>query len=786
MAAGRSLGSVGGRAAHASAHGALGSVPRHRGERRDRVDRRTPRRSGAVAAQRQPARTACDGAAWRGRRSVGAGSTTVPGPTTVAGATAYVEVDWDEALDLAAAELRRVRDDPRQRVDLRRLVRLGERRSVPPRPEPAPPVPELHRRLHVVGQLATRSARSEVLLPHVIGAHATCRYRATTLADDPRAHRPRRRVRRDEPEERVGRPGRRDPAHARPVASPRPADAALRVRADQPAARRPPGRASARRGTRSGPGTDTAVMLGLAHVAADRGPGRHRRSSTGTPSGGIDSTAYVSGDADGSPKTPEWAAVDLGRRRRDDPRPRPSDGAGPNAGHGQLVDAARRARRAAGVDGRRAGRAARPDRAARRRVRPRLRIDGRRRAARGVAVPAADVPAGSQPGRGRTSRSPGSRDLLDRSRASTLDFNGDALALPDIRLVYWAGGNPFHHHQDLFGCGARFARPDTVDRARAVLDRDGPPRRHRPAGTTYARARRRRGRPQRRVRHRDAPGARRRSASRATTTRSSRARRAARRRRRVHRRADAFDWLEHMYDGVPASSGVGRRSTSRSSTSSGSTARLGCRPARTHHTMFEDFRADPTRASAVDTQRPHRAVRRRRSTASATTTAPAIPTWIEPVEWLGGRRAARVSVGAGGEPAVDAAARPARRRRPQPGRQGRRPRADPDPSGRRRGSRDLRRRHRRVFNDRGACLAGAVVTDEVRPSVVQLSTGAWFEPVDRSTASGSAWHGNPNVLTADRGTSRLAQGSIGQLALVEVERFDGEAPLPQGHVPPID
>ena len=71
------------------------------------------------------------------------------------------------------------------------------------------------------------------------------------------------------------------------------------------------------------------------------------------------------------------------------------------------------------------------------------------------------------------------------------------------------------------------------------------------------------------------------------------------------------------------------------------------------------------------------------------------------------------------------------------------------------------------------------------PSVVQLSTGAWFEPVvvdgERICVAG-----NPNVLTADRGTSRLAQGSIGQLALVDVARFDGEAPLPQGHVPPID
>ncbi len=31
----------------------------------------------------------------------------------------------------------------------------------------------------------------------------------------------------------------------------------------------------------------------------------------------------------------------------------------------------------------------------------------------------------------------------------TVPYNGRDLVYPDIRLVYWAGGNPFHHHQDL-------------------------------------------------------------------------------------------------------------------------------------------------------------------------------------------------------------------------------------------------------------------------------------------------------------------------------------------------
>ena len=32
---------------------------------------------------------------------------------------------------------------------------------------------------------------------------------------------------------------------------------------------------------------------------------------------------------------------------------------------------------------------------------------------------------------------------------SPFDYNGGRFSYPDIQLIYWAGGNPFHHHQDL-------------------------------------------------------------------------------------------------------------------------------------------------------------------------------------------------------------------------------------------------------------------------------------------------------------------------------------------------
>jgi biotin/methionine sulfoxide reductase len=92
----------------------------------------------------------------------------------------------------------------------------------------------------------------------------------------------------------------------------------------------------------------------------------------------------------------------------------------------------------------------------------------------------------------------------------------------------------------------------------------------------------------------------------------------------------------------------------------------------------------------------------------------------------------------------------------------------------------------RVFNDRGACLAGVVISTAVRRQVVQLSTGAWFEPFDAEAGDFTCIAGNPNVLTMDRGTSRLSQGSVGQLCLVEIERYEGDAPMPTGHIAPVD
>jgi len=109
---------------------------------------------------------------------------------------------------------------------------------------------------------------------------------------------------------------------------------------------------------------------------------------------------------------------------------------------------------------------------------------------------------------------------------------------------------------------------------------------------------------------------------------------------------------------------------------------------------------------------------------------PGHPTWLEPAEWLGAPLAGRY---------------PPPSRREQPTARlhsqldvgafsqstkvrGREPiRINPID---RRGARHRRATWSACFNDRGSCLAGAAVTDTVRPARVQLSTVAWYDPLD--------------------------------------------------------
>lgn len=81
----------------------------------------------------------------------------------------------------------------------------------------------------------------------------------------------------------------------------------------------------------------------------------------------------------------------------------------------------------------------------------------------------------------------------------------------------------------------------------------------------------------------------------------------------------------------------------------------------------------------------------------------------------------------------------------------------------------------RVFNDRGQLLAGARVSDDYAPGVVRIHEGAWYGPVDASIGALDTY-GDPNTLTLDMGSSKLAQATSANTCLVEIEKFEGVAP----------
>ena len=88
----------------------------------------------------------------------------------------------------------------------------------------------------------------------------------------------------------------------------------------------------------------------------------------------------------------------------------------------------------------------------------------------------------------------------------------------------------------------------------------------------------------------------------------------------------------------------------------------------------------------------------------------------------------------------------------------------------------------KVFNDRGSCLAAVKISDNIRQGVVNIPTGAWLDPLKSSSIS--CVHGNPNVLTNDVGTSKLAQGPTAHTCLVEIEKFHEKAPRINAFDPP--
>ena len=205
-------------------------------------------------------------------------------------------------------------------------------------------------------------------------------------------------------------------------------------------------------------------------------------------------------------------------------------------------------------------------------------------------------------------------------------------------------------------------------------------------------------------------------------------------------------------------------------------------PRADEHVLFGDFRADPERHK-LRTPSGRIELYSDEIAGFGYDDCPPHPAWIEPAEWLGGRTAERF-------PLHLVSSQPRHKLHSQmdagpvsaQGKTAERETLAINPAdARERGVEDGE--VVRVFNARGACFAGVMITDTVRPGVVRLSCGAWYDPTSEADDAPCA-HGNANVLTRDHGTSRLGQGPSSATVLAEIERYSGPVPLVGAFDPP--
>ncbi|GAA3735506.1 biotin/methionine sulfoxide reductase [Spinactinospora alkalitolerans] len=356
------------------------------------------------------------------------------------------------------------------------------------------------------------------------------------------------------------------------------------------------------------------------------------------------------------------------------------------------------------------------------------------------------------------------------------DFDGRRLTYPDVRLVYWAGGNPFHHHQDLARLGRAFGRPETVvvhethwtataRHADIVL----------PATTSLERDDFAASQGDLRLRVMPRAVAAHGEARDEYDTYAALARRLGAAQEFTEDRTSA-EWLRHLYEEWRAGQEADLPAFDAFWAAGGVDI-----PGRAEDvTLFGAFREDP---EAHPLRTPSGRVELYSATIAGFDYAdcPGHPAWLAPEERLGsarseewplllianqpsGRLHSQQDMGAHSRSQKIADRAPIRLH-PE------------DAAARGIGDGDVVR----VFNDRGSCLAGVRTSSDLRRGVVQLSTGAWFDP---SSAEVTCAHGNPNALTADVGTSALSQGCTGQLVLVQVERHDGPVPPMRAFDPP--
>lgn len=92
----------------------------------------------------------------------------------------------------------------------------------------------------------------------------------------------------------------------------------------------------------------------------------------------------------------------------------------------------------------------------------------------------------------------------------------------------------------------------------------------------------------------------------------------------------------------------------------------------------------------------------------------------------------------------------------------------------------------RIFNNLGSCISSVRISSDIRPGTIILPTGAWLDAryLNANDASQTCLHGNPNILTSDKPTSQLSQGPAAMTCRVEVESFNRNLPEIRAFCPP--
>ena len=362
------------------------------------------------------------------------------------------------------------------------------------------------------------------------------------------------------------------------------------------------------------------------------------------------------------------------------------------------------------------------------------------------------------------------------------DYDGESRRFADIRLVYWAGGNPFHHHQDLNRLVDAFRRPeciivneiwwtatarhaDIVFPATTALERNDIMMCHWESVVTP-------------MKQAIEPVG---DSRNDYDIFSALARRLGCEEAYTEGR-DERDWLRHLWDMARQRAGGAGFTLPDFDTFWNGGPQEYLQP-EGPTVLLDGFRADPD-ANPLTTPSGRIEICSDTVAGFGYDDCPGHPVWREPYEWLGSPKATEYPLHlVSGQP---------------PGRL----HSQLDGGSISQGSKindrepltmnphDAAARELAtgdtviVFNDRGACLAGLIVSDMIMPGVVQLCTGAWYDP-DRPGALGAMCkHGNPNVLTRDKGTSRLAQAPSAHSTLIEVRKFAGVAPAVTAHRPP--